>query len=147
MTSASNPWQPVTASIESAITSRDTSEYFIPSVPIEIPSEMVMVLKITGLPLAIAAPSAALSANLSMCMLQGVTMLQVDAIPTWGFLKSASSNPTARSIERLGARSTPSTTNEEYWRIPGFFGADFFEADFLVAIVKGRFLLAEDAVG
>jgi hypothetical protein len=42
-------FRPITVSIESAITSRDTSEYFMPSVPIEIASETVMVLKITGL--------------------------------------------------------------------------------------------------
>jgi hypothetical protein len=49
-TMPSKPWQPTTVSIESAITSRETKEYFIPSEPIEIPSEMVMVLKITPLP-------------------------------------------------------------------------------------------------
>ena len=38
------PMQPETVSIESAITSRDTNEYFIPSVPMEIPSEIVIVL-------------------------------------------------------------------------------------------------------
>ena len=63
VTSASNPWQPVTDSIESAITSRDTSEYFMPSVPIEMPSEMVMVLNTTALPLAALAPSAAFNAS------------------------------------------------------------------------------------
>jgi hypothetical protein len=52
-----------------------------------------------------------------MCMLHGVTMLQVDAIPTTGFLKSSSVKPTARSIERLGERSGPSTTTEECLRI------------------------------
>ncbi len=59
VTSASKPWQPATASIESAMTSRDTSEYFMPSVPMEMPSEMVMVLNTTALPLAMLAPSAA----------------------------------------------------------------------------------------
>jgi len=49
--------QPTTVSIESAITSRDTSEYFIPSVPIEMPSEMVMVLKTIALPPALFAPT------------------------------------------------------------------------------------------
>jgi len=63
VTSASKPWQPTTASIESAMTSRDTSEYFIPSVPIEIPSEMVMVLNTTALPPTALAPSAAFSAS------------------------------------------------------------------------------------
>ena len=38
-----------------------------------------------------------------MCMLHGVTMLQVDAMPTCGFAKSSSLKPTARSIARLGA--------------------------------------------
>ena len=48
-TRPSKPSAPITVSIESAITSRDTSEYFMPSVPIEMPSDTVMVLKITGL--------------------------------------------------------------------------------------------------
>ena len=42
---------------------------------------------------------------LSMCMLHGVTMLHVDAMPTCGFLKSSRVNPTAYSIARLAARS------------------------------------------
>ena len=86
----SNPWQPTTVSIESAITSRETSEYFIPSVPIEMPSEMVIVLKIVALPPALSIPSAASRASWSMCILQGVTMLQVDATPTCGLEKSLS---------------------------------------------------------
>ena len=59
--------------MESAITSRETKEYFMPSVPIEIPSEMVMVLKITAFPPASFAPAAASLASSSMCMLHGVT--------------------------------------------------------------------------
>ena len=42
-------WAPQTVSIESAITSRETREYFIPSVPIEMPSLTVMVPKICGM--------------------------------------------------------------------------------------------------
>jgi hypothetical protein len=49
-------------------------------------------------------------------MLQGVTMAQVEAMPTCGFLKSASVKPTARSMARPGAASMPSTTWEEYLR-------------------------------
>jgi len=112
-TTPSKPSQPVTVSIESAITSRDTREYFIPSEPIDMPSEIVMVLKITPLPPAASAPAAAFSANLLICILHGVTMLQVDAIPICGFLKSSSLKPTARNMARLGARSVPSTTTEE----------------------------------
>ena len=37
-------------SIASAITSRDTSEYFMPSVPMEMPSDTVMVPKVCGIP-------------------------------------------------------------------------------------------------
>ena len=42
-----------------------------------------------------------------MCMLHGVTMLQVEAMPTCGFAKSSSLKPTARSIARLGAFGEP----------------------------------------
>jgi hypothetical protein len=51
-----------------------------------------------------------------MCTLQGVTSAQVEAIPIWGLPKSASVKPTARSMARLGARVTPSTTGPECLR-------------------------------
>ncbi len=54
-----------------------------------------MVLNSMALPPAVLTPSAASSASTSMCMLHGVTMLQVDAMPICGFLKSLFSNPTA----------------------------------------------------
>lgn len=104
------PMQPETVSMESAITSLETSEYFMPSVPMDMPSDMVIVLYMTPFPLAASTAELTLSASLLMCILQGVTMLQVEAIPTCGFLKSASLNPTARNMARLGACSTPSTT-------------------------------------
>ena len=75
-----------------------------------------MVLKGTLLAPASSAPFAAASASSLMCMLQGVTMLQVEAMPTWGLSKSAPVKPTARSMARLGAWATPSTTIEEYGR-------------------------------
>lgn len=61
-----------------------------------------------------------------MCMLQGVTMLQVEAIPTWFFLKSSRVKPTAWSIARLAARSIPSTTSDDQrlCREAGADGAD-----------------------
>src|SRR5690606_13296437 len=111
----SKPWQPATVSMESAMTSRDTSEYFMASVPLAIPSEMVIVLKMTALLPFRSTPSAASSARPLMCMLQGVTMLQVEAIPIWGFWKSASEKPTARSMARAGAFLMPSTMGLE-WR-------------------------------
>ncbi len=90
-TTPSKPCAPTTVSIESAITSRDTSEYRMPGVPIEMPSDTVMVPNVVLLPPAALAPFAAASASLSMCMLQGVRLLQVEAMPTCGFLKSRSS--------------------------------------------------------
>ena len=84
-TRPSSPSAPITTSIESAITSRDTSEYFMPSVPIEMPSETVMVLKIEALPPAPFTPSAAWRARTSMCTLHGVTWLQVEHTPTCDF--------------------------------------------------------------
>src|SRR6059036_2650938 len=42
-------WLCTAVSIASAITSRETSEYFIPSVPIEMPSVTVMVPNICGI--------------------------------------------------------------------------------------------------
>ncbi len=76
------------------MTSRETREYFIPSVPIEMPSETVIVSKMMALPPAALAPASASRASLSMCMLQGVTMLQVEAMPTIGLEKSSRVNPT-----------------------------------------------------
>src|SRR5699024_4186154 len=48
------------------------------------------------------------SARSSIWILQGVTSLPVLAIPTIGFLKSSSSNPTALNIARFGAFAGPS---------------------------------------
>ena len=79
----------------------------------EMPSETVIVPKIIALPPASSAPLAACTAKRSMCILQGVTIDHVEAMPTTGFLKSASVKPTALNIARLGARSGPSTTIEE----------------------------------
>ena len=50
-----------------------------------MPSEMVMVLKMMALPPASFAPVSASRASWSMCMLHGVTMLQVEAMPMMGF--------------------------------------------------------------
>ena len=99
---------PHTVSIESAITSRETSEYFMPSVPIEMPSLTVIVPKICGMAPASASAASARSASAPIPTLQGVMVLWAFAMPTIGLAKSASPKPTARSIERLGARSSPS---------------------------------------
>src|ERR1700753_1456808 len=79
-TKPSMPSQATTVSMESAMTSRETREYFIPSEPMEMPSETVMVLKIMALAPALLAPASAMRASWSMWALQGVTMLQVEAM-------------------------------------------------------------------
>ena len=94
-TSPSKPSAPATVSMESAMTSRETSEYFMPSVPIEMPSETVIVLKMSALPPAAFAPLAASRARTSMWMLQGVTWLQVEAMPICESAKSSFAKPTA----------------------------------------------------
>ena len=68
-------WALQAVSIESAITSRLTREYFIPSVPIEMPSLTVIVPKVWGIaPAARAAASARRVRSLSP-RLQGVIVL------------------------------------------------------------------------
>ena len=85
----------------------------MPGVPMEIPSDTVMVLKVMALAPARSAPAATRRASSSMCILHGVKLLHVEATPTWGLSKSASTKPTARSMDRLGACFTPSTTKRE----------------------------------
>src|SRR5664280_3016876 len=88
----------------------------MPSVPMLMPSATVIVPKMMDFPPAASAPAPASRASASICMLQGVSILQVEATPTTVFLKSSSLKPTARNMERLGARSEPSCTLEEYFR-------------------------------
>ena len=66
-------WQ--TVSIESAIISRETREYFIPSVPIEIPSLTVIVPKVCGIVPACWSAETALSARRFKPALHGVIVL------------------------------------------------------------------------
>jgi hypothetical protein len=103
-------WARQTVSMESAITSRETSEHFMPSVPIEMPSLTVMVPKTWGIPPAVRMAPSAASARSPRPALQGVMLLWACATPTIGFSKSPSENPTARSMARFGARSSPSVT-------------------------------------
>jgi hypothetical protein len=58
--------------MQSQMTSREISEYFMPSVPIDIPSEMVGVPKVCGLPPAVRTASTAASASVWSPELQGV---------------------------------------------------------------------------
>jgi hypothetical protein len=99
----SYPRQPTTVSIESAITSLETKEYFIPCVPIDIPSETVMVLNKTPLQPDSSIELSTTLASSFICILHGVTLDQVEAIPTNGLEKSEVSNPTPLSIDREAA--------------------------------------------
>ena len=102
-----------TVSIESAITSRLTSEPFIPSVPIDMPSLIVIVPNINGTPCASHIPSLTFSAILVKCTLHGVTSLAKLATAMNGFSMSSSSNPTALNIDLAGARSGPRLTSAD----------------------------------
>ena len=62
----------------------------MPGVPIAMPSDTVMVLKIRLLPPAPSAAAAAAVARPSRCTLHGVMFDQVLAMPIEGFSKSAS---------------------------------------------------------
>ena len=99
-----------TVSIESAMTSRETSEHFMPSVPIEMPSLIVIVPKTCGMPPAARTPRAARSASSPIPALHGVIVLWLFEMPMIGLAKSASVKPTARSIARLGERLSPAVT-------------------------------------
>ena len=95
----------------------------MPGEPIEMPSDTVMVLNSTPLPPAASAPATASFASSLMCTLQGVRFAHVEAMPICGLVKSASWNPTARSMARDGDCLAPSTTSREYlrWSTSFFF--------------------------
>ena len=85
----------VTSSMESAMTSRLTSEVFMPSVPMEMPSLTVMVPNSKGTPSACLTPSLAATAKRSRCTLQGVTSLARLAMDTKGLSMSSRVMPMA----------------------------------------------------
>ena len=64
------------------MTSLETKEYLIPRVPMEIPSEIVIVLKRTDLRSSLSIELQTKVARSLMCILQGVTIDQVEATPT-----------------------------------------------------------------
>ena len=75
----------------------------MPCVPIEMPSETVIVLKRIPLPSEELTESSTISESLFKCILHGVTFAPVEAMPTKGFEKSSVVKPTPRSIERDAA--------------------------------------------
>ena len=107
ITSASNWLARATSSIESAMTSRLTSDIRMPSVPMVMPSDTETVLNSIGVAPAARTPSLTAAASRRRCRLQGPISIQVLAIPTRGFRRSSSVNPTALSMARAGARWLP----------------------------------------
>ena len=101
----------IISSTESAITSRDTRDARIPSWPMAMASETAMVVNSTGTAPAARTPSLAAAARRFRWMLHGVTSFQEEATPTWGRAKPSSVKPTARSMDRAGARAGPSVTS------------------------------------
>ena len=85
----------------------------MPKVPIDIPSDMVIVLNKTDFKLFASIESQTNPAKSLICILHGVTIDQVEATPTWGLLKSSSSNPAALNMDLEAACSGPSTKEEE----------------------------------
>ena len=88
---ASNMCAAATSSIESAITSRLTSDAFIPSVPIVIPSEIAIVLSSIGVPPASRIPSLILAASARRWKLHGIVSIHVLATPMRGLASASSS--------------------------------------------------------
>jgi hypothetical protein len=100
-------WPLTEVSIASAITSRDTSEYFMPSVPMPMPSVTVGTPNTCGIAPAAFSASIARSTSGWMPALHGFIVECPLATPTIGLSKSSSPKPTARSIARFGERATP----------------------------------------
>ena len=86
----SSHWPPTQVSTQSEMTSRDTRLYFMPSVPMAMPSEMVGVPKSWALAPAPCRPMTAASASFCRPELQGVMVEWPLATPIMGLPKSDS---------------------------------------------------------
>jgi hypothetical protein len=89
VTSASKQCAPATSSIESATSSRDTSEARIPAVPIVIPSEIAIVFSSIGVPPAERIPSFTFAASTRLLKLHGIVSIHECATPTIGLERSS----------------------------------------------------------
>ncbi len=113
-----------TSSIESAISSRLTSDAFMPSVPMETPSETEIVLNSIGVPPASRMPAFTRCASSRWLKLQGIVSIHVVATPTRGLARSSSVKPIAFSMARAAARSGPSVS-AALWRLAGSEGRSY----------------------
>ncbi len=75
------------------MTSRETSDVFMPDVPIVMPSEIAMVLSSIGVPPASRMPSLTLLASARRWKLQGIVSIQVEATPMIGLDRASASKP------------------------------------------------------
>ena len=108
MQSSASSWcASITVSTESAISSRDGSEYFMPPCPMAMPSSTPMVLNSKGTPPALRISSLAIRPYSCRKKWPGMMSMWLLAMPMKGLSKSSSLRPTARSRLRWGARSNP----------------------------------------
>ena len=98
------------SSIESAMTSRETSDARIPGVPCDWLSDTAMVVKGSATPPAAVTAAAACSASARWLRLHGIVCVQDDAMPTIGPSSRAGSMPMARKCARAPARSAPAAS-------------------------------------
>ena len=104
-TSASKSCAWVISSIESAITSRETSDARMPGVPCDWLSETAIVLNGSGTPPASATPAQTWRDSSSWLRLQGIVPVHVEQTPTIGPSSRVGSIPSARKCARAPARS------------------------------------------
>ncbi len=109
-TMPSKLWARPIASHESAISSLDASEYFIPICPMAMPSHIPMLPNSTGVPPAILIPALTASAILSRCMCPGTISFLELTTPISGLLISSSVYPMALNSALCGAFSMPFLT-------------------------------------
>ena len=95
MTRPSKPCAMTIASVLSAIRSRVTSEYFMPTWPIAMPSQTVIAGNMIGVPPAIATPRLTASVILSRFMCPGTISLYELTMPIKGRESSSSVSPSA----------------------------------------------------
>ena len=107
MTSPSKPCAMAIHSVESAIRSRVTREYFIPIWPIAIPSQTAIAGNTTGVPPAIATPSFTASTILSRFICPGTISLNEETIPISGRSLSSFVYPSALNRLLWGACDVP----------------------------------------
>src|SRR5260221_2177413 len=100
-------WPFPAVSIASAITSRETSEYFMPSVPMPVPAVAGGKRKSGGMAPAVFTAGAARSTAGGLPAFHEFKVASPLAPPTIAYSKSPSPQPTARRIARLGERGSP----------------------------------------